>query len=77
MDLTVETIKEDITPQKLHKDENKRTEKGAPVRSGNGFKARNISENSADLRGLLINILSENPKGLSLKVFLLLLFIFT
>lgn len=75
MDLTVETIKEEITPQTLNRDENKKFEKRTPVRSSNGFKARNLSENSADLRGLLINILSEKPKGLSLKVFLYLLFI--
>lgn len=75
VDLTVETIKEEITPQTLNRDENKKFEKRTPVRSSNGFKARNLSENSADLRGLLINILSEKPKGLSLKVFLYLLFI--
>ncbi|XP_078164527.1 dentin sialophosphoprotein-like protein isoform X2 [Carex rostrata] len=67
VDLTVETIKEEITPQTLNRDENKKFEKGTPVRSSNGFKARNLSQNSADLRGLLINILSEKPKGLSLK----------
>ncbi|KAJ4820377.1 dentin sialophosphoprotein-like protein [Rhynchospora pubera] len=67
MDLNVETIKEEIAPQNLYKDEKKKFEKGTAVGSGNGLKACNVSENSADLRGLLINVLSENPKGLSIK----------
>jgi hypothetical protein len=69
VDLSVETIKEDITPQKLHRDGSKRIEKGTPVRSGNGSRVRNLNENLTDLQGLLINILSENPKGMNLKVF--------
>jgi hypothetical protein len=73
VDLAVEMIKEDIMPQNLHRDGSKRIEKATPVRSGNGSKARNLSENSTDLRDLLINILSESPKGMNLKVFFYLL----
>jgi WD and tetratricopeptide repeat-containing protein 1 len=59
----------------LKKEESSKVENAKPNRISQGLNRRASSvsasadDNATDLRVLLISILSENPKGMNLKVF--------
>jgi hypothetical protein len=63
-----------ITPFDLNKDENSKVEKSTPNRVSQGTSRRasvvsaSTDDNTNELRSLLISVLSENPKGMNLKV---------
>uniref|UniRef100_A0ACD5XH98 Uncharacterized protein n=1 Tax=Avena sativa TaxID=4498 RepID=A0ACD5XH98_AVESA len=62
-----------IVPFDLKKEESSKVEKARPNRISQGLNRRassvsaSVDDNAIDLRGLLISILSENPKGMNLK----------
>ncbi|PAN51182.1 hypothetical protein PAHAL_9G576600 [Panicum hallii] len=62
-----------ITPFDLNKEENNKTEKATPSKMSKGINRRasvhsaSVDDNTNEVRSLLISILSENPKGMSLK----------
>ena len=63
-----------ITPFDLNKEENNKTEKATPSKMSKGINRRasahsaSVDDNTNEVRSLLISVLSENPKGMSLKV---------
>ncbi|KAF8776118.1 hypothetical protein HU200_003803 [Digitaria exilis] len=62
-----------ITPFDLNKEENSKTEKATPNKMSKGINRRasahsaSVDDNTNEVRSLLISVLSENPKGMSLK----------
>jgi len=58
----------------LNKEENNKTEKATPSKMSKGINRRasahsaSVDDNTNEVRSLLISVLSENPKGMSLKV---------
>ncbi|CAN6290416.1 unnamed protein product [Urochloa humidicola] len=62
-----------ITPFDLNKEENSKTEKATPSKMSKGINRRasapsaSVDDNANEVRSLLISVLSENPKGMSLK----------
>ena len=63
-----------IVPFDMNKEENSKFEKATPNRisrglnHGAGSVSASVEDNTTDLRSLLISTLSENPKGMNLKV---------
>jgi WD and tetratricopeptide repeat-containing protein 1 len=64
-----------IVPFDSKKEESSKVDKAKPNRISQGLNRRassvsaSVDDNATDLRVLLISILSENPKGMNLKVF--------